>query len=39
MLTIRLNDDLENRLIALSQKTGRAKRGSRHLPQKSPIGF
>lgn len=25
MLTIRLNNDLENRLIALSQKTGRAK--------------
>ena len=25
MLTIRLNDDLENRLIALSQKTGRPK--------------
>ena len=25
MLTIRLNDDLENRLIALSDKTGRPK--------------
>jgi len=25
MLTIRLNDDLENRLIALSEKTGRPK--------------
>jgi RHH-type rel operon transcriptional repressor/antitoxin RelB len=25
MLTIRLNNDLENRLIALSQKTGRPK--------------